>query len=259
MGRIEIRPICIYHQGVFRLKNRNNSSLNSDARTGKTAMFITLEGTDGSGKSTAARGVKAALTEKGYDVLLTREPGGTSIGDQVRDVVLNRLDNTMMHPHTELLLFCASRAQLVHEVIMPFLAQGGIVVCDRYADSTLAYQGYGHGLKLKDLRRILDFATGGLVPDMTLYLDLKPAIGLERRRKAQLFQGDDMDRLDAMKLAFHERVYAGYEALMGEAPKRWARIDAAQTPDKVVAAALKCLKPHLPKKPKKGAKKGKKA
>jgi dTMP kinase len=221
-------------------------------------MFITLEGTDGSGKSTAAKGVKAALTEQGYDVLLTREPGGTSIGDQIRDVLLNRLDNTMMHAHTELLLFCASRAQLVHEVVRPFLANGGIVVCDRYIDSTLAYQGYGHGLKLKDLRRILDFATGGLLPDATLYLDLKPEIGLERRRKAQLFQGDDMDRLDAMKLAFHERVYAGYEALIAESPARWMRIDAAQSPEKVVAAALKCLKPHLPKKPK-GGKKGKKS
>ncbi len=190
-------------------------------------MFITFEGIDGSGKSTQAKLLYAYLREAGYDVLLTREPGGTPIGDQIRAVLLDNMANTTMHPSTELLLFCASRAQLVNEVIQPHLARGGVVLCDRYADSTLAYQGYGHGLNLKTLRQLLTFATGGLKPDVTVYLDLDPVEGLARRRKARLFNSEEWNRLDDMELAFHRRVYAGYEALIAEAPRRWLRLPAA--------------------------------
>lgn len=218
-------------------------------------MFITFEGIDGSGKSTQARALAAALTERGYDVLLTREPGGTPIGDQIRAIVVDTLTNTAMTPETELLLFCASRAQLVAEVIRPFLAQGGIVLCDRYADSTMAYQGYGHGLDLEALRLILRFATGGLTPDWTVYLDLDPRIGLERRRRGRLLMSEDWNRLDDKELAFHQRVYTGYEALIAEQPQRWLRIPADQPVEAVQAQVLKALKPHLPAKKRKRARK----
>ena len=132
-----------------------------------SGYFITLEGPDGSGKSTQAARLAEHLRARGYDVLLTREPGGTPIGDQVRQV-LHSLHNTEMHPRTEILLYSASRAQHVYQIIRPHLERGGVVVSDRYYDSTLAYQGYGHGLDLDALRQITAFATGGLAPDITL-------------------------------------------------------------------------------------------
>lgn len=209
-------------------------------------MFITLEGIDGSGKTTQARQVIALLREQGYPVVLTREPGGTPLGDQIRALVLDHKSTYTVLPTTELLLFCASRAQLVGELIRPKLAEGQMVFCDRYADSTLAYQGYGHGLNLDHLRQILHFATGGLQPDLTLYLDLKPEIGLERRQRARLLHADDFNRLDAMELAFHQRVYAGYEALIAAQPDRWQRVDAALPAEQVTQALLAILHQHLP-------------
>lgn len=172
-------------------------------------MFISFEGTEGSGKTTQIRAIQAALQAAGHsDILLTREPGGTDIGDQIRTILLDNLSNTAMQARTELLLFCASRAQLVHEVLRPHLEKGGIILCDRYTDSSLAYQGYGHGLPIPAVKQILDFATGGLKPDISIYLDISPEKGLERRRKGQLF-GEDFNRLDALELQFHQRVYAG--------------------------------------------------
>lgn len=214
-------------------------------------MFITFEGIDGSGKTTQARALAAALSERGYEVLLTREPGGTPIGDQIRAIVVDNLTNTNMTAEAELLLFCASRAQLVAQVIRPFLAQGGIVLCDRYADSTMAYQGYGHGLDLNALRHILQFATGGLTPDLTIYLDLDPRVGLERRRRGRLLMSEDWNRLDDKELAYHQRVHAGYEALIAAQPERWLRVSAAQSIEAVQAELWSLLKPHLPAKKRK--------
>jgi dTMP kinase len=210
-------------------------------------MFITFEGIDGSGKSTQAKALTATLREKGYEVLLTREPGGTQIGDQIRTILLDDMRNTVMTEAAELLLFCASRAQLVGEVIRPFLASGGIVLCDRYADSTLAYQGYGHEMNLDLLHTLLGFATGGLVPDVTIYLDLDPLVGLERRQKGRLLMSEDWNRLDDRELAYHQRVYAGYEALIAQDPQRWIRIDAREGVEKVQALLWKTLAPHLPR------------
>src|SRR5512136_918460 len=130
-------------------------------------MFITLEGPEGSGKTSQIGALAEFLRQKGQDVLTTREPGGTSIGDQIR-TVLHSLENTAMHPRTETLLFQSARAQLVEQVIRPQLQRGGIVISDRYADSTLAYQGYGHGLPLDQIRAVIGFATGELKPDLTL-------------------------------------------------------------------------------------------
>jgi dTMP kinase len=207
-------------------------------------MFITFEGVDGSGKTTQARLTVDYLEQCGYDVLYTREPGGTSIGNQVREILLDNMENVDMHARTELLLFCASRAQLVAEVINPHLEGGGVVICDRYIDSTLAYQGYGHGLSLKALKNVISFATGGLLPDVTLLLELTPAAALRRRAKGTLF-GEDWNRLDDMNLEFHERVYKGYRELRLAEPARFTEISAAGTPEAIQGEIRKTLSEYL--------------
>lgn len=206
-------------------------------------MFISFEGIDGSGKTTQVQHTVRALQDAGYAVLATREPGGTPVGDRIRSILLDKTESDL-HPRSELLLFCASRAQLVSERLRPFLAEGGIVICDRYADSTLAYQGYGHGLDTDTLRHILDFATGGLYPDVTVYLDMPPERGLERRHRGR-FEGEEWNRLDDMELAFHQRVYTGYEQLIQRNPQRWLRIPADNPIDTVKATLLKHLLPRV--------------
>jgi dTMP kinase len=203
-------------------------------------LFITLEGPEGSGKSTHASRLAEYLRSKGRDVLLTREPGGTSIGDQIR-AILNDHANAAMQPRAEILLFCASRAQLIHQMIRPHLARGGTVVCDRYADSTLAYQGFGRGLDLAALKSISDFATQRLTPDITLLLDLPVEIGLARRRRSE----SDWNRLDALEVDFHRRVRQGYLALARRSPKRWIRVDAEQEEEEVWAQIRKAVAARL--------------
>ncbi|HSO27257.1 MAG TPA: dTMP kinase [Anaerolineales bacterium] len=192
-------------------------------------MFITLEGPDGSGKTTQMVALVAALRQGGLDVLATREPGGTPVGEQIRAIV-HDLRNTDIVPRTEILLYLASRAQLVEQAIRPFLQSGGVVVCDRFADSTLAYQGYGHCTDLATLRMLLEFATGGLKPDLTLLLDIDAETGL-RRRAAD----GEWNRLDAYDVAFHRRVRQGYLELAHTEPQRWVTIDAGRTPEQVQA------------------------
>jgi len=206
-------------------------------------MFITFEGPDGSGKSSQVADLAGFLIQAGYSVRVTREPGGTAIGDQVR-AILSNLDNTGMHPRTETLLFLAARAQLVEQVIRTHLDKGDIMLCDRYADSTLAYQGYGHRNDLAQIRNLIAFATGGLKPDLTILLDIDVEIGLRRRA-----HGGEWNRLDAYDLEFHRRVRQGYHQLVQEEPDRWVVIDAGQTPDcvqvevrKVVLERLKLIK-----------------
>ena len=210
-------------------------------------MFITFEGPDGSGKTTQLRQLVDYLRTQGYPVFATREPGGTPIGDQIR-AVLHDLRNEAMHPHTEILLYAASRAQLVHEMIRPRLDAGEIVLCDRYADSTLAYQGYGHGLDLDTLRTILRFATGGLQPDLTLYLDITPETGLRRRQQAAQ-TGAEWNRMDAQSLAFHQRVREGYQALIRQEPERWVTIDADDERDAIQARIRAVVMARLPTPP----------
>jgi dTMP kinase len=195
-------------------------------------MFITLEGPEGSGKSSQLPDLAEFLRGQGWDVLTTREPGGTPIGDQIRQILM-RLDNQELHPRTEILLFLASRAQLVEQVIKPALREGKLVLCDRFGDSTLAYQGYGHGLDLDILRTMLDFATDKLKPDLTLLLDVDVETGLQRKRKE-----DEWNRLDAYELAFHQRVREGYHELCRQEPERWCVIDAMQ-PKEAVQLALR--------------------
>ena len=189
--------------------------------------FITLEGPEGGGKSTQAKRLVDHLQAQGHEVLLTREPGGTEIGDQIRQVIMS-LENKSMSPEAEFLLFSASRAQVVRELIEPQLERGGIVVCDRFYDSSLAYQGYGHELDLELLRTITGFVSGGLVPDLTFLLDLTSELGLERRK-----HDGRWNRLDDYDLAFHERVREGYHRLAELDPDRWVQIDAAQIEDEI--------------------------
>ena len=204
-------------------------------------MFITLEGPEGSGKSSQLPILADWLRQQDYQVFTTREPGGTFIGDQIR-TVLGNLENTAMQPRTEILLFLAARAQLVEEVMRPLLKKGTIILCDRYADSTLAYQGYGHGVNLDTLKKLLDFATGGLYPDLTLLFDIDVQAGLERRK----ISGGEWNRLDAYALAFHQRVRQGYLALAKSEPHRWILIDAAKSFTDVQFAVQKALADKLP-------------
>jgi dTMP kinase len=190
-------------------------------------MFITFEGSEGSGKTSQMKLLVDFLTGQGYPILHTREPGGTLIGDQVRNVIVS-LSNTGMLPRTEILLFQASRAQLVGEVIRPFLQTGGVVLCDRYGDSTLAYQGYGYQNDLAQLRQLVEFATGGLKPDLTLLLDVDVDEGLRRRAKS-----GGWNRLDAYDPEFYRRVRAGYLEMVRLEPERWIVIDANQPYDRV--------------------------
>ncbi len=208
-------------------------------------MFITFEGMDGSGKTTQLQHLAAALRENGYHVITTREPGGTPLGDRVRSLLLDKADDPApMDRRAELLLFCASRAQLVHEVIRPHLAQGGIVLCDRYIDSSLAYQGFGLGIDLDVLQTLLEFATGGLLPDLTLYLDISPEEGLRRRAAASLF-GEEFNRIDDLELDFHHRVYEGYQWIQTQAGDRWHPIDARQTPEQIQPQVLQAVQTRL--------------
>lgn len=190
-------------------------------------LFITFEGPEGSGKSTQARLLAEALKAKGIRVLCTREPGGTAIGEKIRGI-LHDVRNTAMLPLTEILLYSASRAQHVGEVIRPALARGEVVICDRYAESTLAYQGYGRGLDLEMLRQITTFATGGLRPDLIVYLDLDVQEGLERKRRDQQAGRGEWNRMDQEEIAFHRRVRQGYLKMAQEEPTRWLVLDATQ-------------------------------
>jgi dTMP kinase len=204
------------------------------------SFFITLEGPDGSGKSTQAKLLAKEVTSRGYDVLLSREPGGSPIGEQIRQILFN-LANTRMHPKTEFLLFSASRAQHVHEVIRPHLQKGGIVISDRFFHSSLAYQGYGHQLDLEKLKQITSFATGGLVPDLILLLDLPVEDGLNRRKNEGKW-----NRLDDYQLEFHRRVRDGYLSMVDEDPDRWVVIDASQPVDKIQKEIQELFFSHLP-------------
>jgi len=176
--------------------------------------------------------LRTRLVAHGCRAITLREPGGTPIGDQVRQVLLSPANSDLVAT-AEILLYSASRAQLVAQVIRPALARGDVVICDRYADSTLAYQGYGRGLDLDTVRTITRFATGGLVPDLTICLDMDVGEGLRRKQANAGLPGDDWNRLEIEALAFHERVRAGYLALAAAEPGRWVVLDATGPVDEL--------------------------
>lgn len=193
-------------------------------------MFITLEGPEGAGKSTQLPQLAKWLEGRGRAVITTKNPGGTPIGGQVRKILLEPA-NAAMVPLAELLLYAADRAQHVEEVVKPALAQGSVVLCDRYADSTLAYQGYGRGLDQALIAQLNALATGGLVPDLTLLLDLPSEQGLARVAASR-----QVDRLETEAIAFHHRLRDGYLAIARREPARFAVVDATQPPEAVQEA-----------------------
>ena len=193
-------------------------------------MFITLEGPEGSGKTSHIPYLVEYLRERGYTVFPTREPGGTSISEQIRDI-LHDLKNAEMHPRTETLLYQAARAQIVEQVIKPRLAVGEIVISDRYYDSTIAYQGYGHQQDLDQVRALVKYATGGLTPDLTILLDLDVEVGLKRKTQNEV----EWNRMDAYTVEFHQRVRRGYLELVKQEPQRWIVVNSEQKWDDVQA------------------------
>ncbi len=193
-------------------------------------MFITLEGPEGSGKTSHIPYLVEYLREKGYVVFPTREPGGTTISEQIRDI-LHDLKNAEMHPRTETLLYQAARAQIVEQVIKPRLDAGEIVISDRYYDSTIAYQGYGHQQDLEQVRALVKYATGGLTPDLTILLDLEIEVGLKRKTQNEM----EWNRMDAYTVEFHQRVRAGYLEMVKREPKRWVVVNSDQKWDDVQA------------------------
>jgi dTMP kinase len=205
--------------------------------------FITFEGPEGSGKSTQIRLLAAALERQDAPVMVTREPGGTAIGNAVRAILLDPT-RTEMSPRAETLLFNAARAQIVDQVIRPALAAGRLVLCDRYADSTLAYQGYGHGQPLEPLRQLAAYATGGLTPDLTIYLDIDVREGLRRK---QTGAAEEWNRMEEKTLAYHQAVRQGYLALAAAEPQRWLVVDAGQAVEAVHTVILERVQPLLTK------------
>jgi dTMP kinase len=202
--------------------------------------FITFEGPDGSGKSTQLKLAAGWLQDLGVPLLTTREPGGTPIGEEIRRLV-HDTRRTEMAREAEILLYSASRAQHVAEVILPALRAGKVVLCDRFYDSTYAYQGYGRGLPMEPLQLITRFATQNLVPDLTLYLDISPEIGIQRRESG----GDVLNRLDRETLDFHRRAREGYLKLIQAEPGRWRMVNGTGTPEEVHRAVKKVLKQAL--------------
>ena len=211
-------------------------------KAGQRDLFITLEGGDGAGKSVQSNALLKRLKERGVTTILTREPGGTPLGERLRDIVLGLAGSgdSPLHPLTETFLFVAARAELVERVIAPAFARGDVVVCDRFADSTVAYQGFGRGVEAEAIERLNDIATVGLRPDLIVLLDLPVEEGLARTRAA-----GTADRFEREEVAFHERVRAGYQTLAEREPDRWLVVDASQPPDAVTESIWQRVAPLL--------------
>ena len=209
-------------------------------------MFVTFEGIEGAGKSTAIDYLSGYLQARGYDPVLTREPGGSALGRRLRALLLD-VRTGGLASRAELFLFLADRAQHVVEVIRPALEAGQVVLCDRFTDSTLAYQGHGRGLDTEYLQRLNQAATGGLQPELTLLLDLPVRCGLMRAGERNRLEGLVVSegRFDAESLDFHERVRQGYRVLAEEEPERFAIIDASQPPEDVVLQCRSAIEAHM--------------
>ena len=213
---------------MTRTGSETNIKQNSIPEMARKGKFITLEGGEGCGKSTLLPRLAARLRAAGRKVLPTREPGGTDIGEQIRQVLQHRRQSVAMVSETELLLYCASRAQLIHEIILPALERGEIVLGDRFYDSTTVYQGVGRQLDLRDVARIIKFAVDDCVPDLTVVIDLDPRVGLQRVRGRELF-----DRMDNQSLDFYERVRRGYLDLAKLEPRRVKVVDGGRSVEDV--------------------------
>ena len=203
-------------------------------------LFITFEGVEGAGKSTQIRRLAASLEQEEISVLVTREPGGTQISERIRELLLERRHHKMVST-TELLLYAAARSQHVAEYIVPALTEGQTVISDRFGDATTAYQGHGRGLDLELIRRLNRVATGGLVPDLTIVLDVPVKVGLGRARRRRR----SMDRLEIENLEFHQRVREGYLAIAKEEPHRVVVINSLRNPKRVHNEIRELVKRHI--------------
>lgn len=197
--------------------------------------FITIEGTDGSGKSTQIELLMDYLRKKGADVIFTREPGGTQISEKIREIILD-VDNSEMTGITEALLYAAARSQHVEEKIIPAIEAGKIIVCDRFVDSSIAYQGAARGLGVEKIMGINEAALHGIMPDMTLFFDLSPEKGILRKKNERA-----LDRLEKEKMDFHEKVYEGYKNLCKKYPERIKPIDADRSIDEVHSEVIEVI------------------
>lgn len=202
----------------------------------KKGFFVTIEGCEGVGKSTLLRGLEEYLEIAGRDAVFTREPGGTEVAERIRAVILDP-ENAAMTPTAELLLYAAARAQHTEEKIIPAVRDGKLVICDRYSDSTLAYQSYARGLDRGECLAADEIARRGIKPDLTVFLDLSPERGFARKGGA-----DKGDRLEREKIDFHERVYAGFRAIAESDPDRVVAVDASKSREEVLAAVVNLLK-----------------
>ena len=204
-------------------------------------ILITLEGPEGAGKTTILQQILPILTQVGVAILTTREPGGIRIAENIREIILAP-ENTAIDGRTELLLFAAARRQHLNEKVRPALAEGKIVIIDRFIDSSVAYQGYARGIDVADVEMINNFATDGLLPDLTLYFDVDTEIGLSR-----VMSGNrEVNRLDLEAKEMHQKVRAGYQAIAKANPERIVTIDASQTIDQVVSTTLSTLQSRFP-------------
>lgn len=206
----------------------------------KKGCFVSFEGGEGAGKSTQVARLRDWLESRGQEVLVTRQPGGTGYGQRIRQLILAPNPEETLSARAELFLYLADRAQHVDTVIRPALARGCLVLCDRYTDSTLAYQGYGRGLDLSELQTLNHLATGGLQPDLTLWFDLDPAAG-----RARILRREALDRLESEALVFHERVRTGYRELATAEPKRWVRLDAGLSESELAGQICELISPRL--------------
>ncbi|MCQ2795095.1 MAG: dTMP kinase [Bacilli bacterium] len=206
-------------------------------------MFITFEGGEGSGKTTAIKAITKLLQKDGYKVILTREPGGPRISEDIRNVILDK-KNTMMDKRTEALLYAASRRQHLIETVWPNLKKGNIVICDRYLDSSLAYQGGARKIGIDNVLNMNMFATEGTFPDLTFLFDIEPKLGLKRISKNK---GREVNRLDLERISFHNEVRKNFLLLAKRYPKRIVKIDASKTPEEIVKEVYRAIKKRLKK------------
>ena len=210
-----------------------------------SSLFVPFEGIEGCGKSTQVKRLAKRLADAGREITSLREPGGTPIREAIREVVKHPPGDAPILPDAELLLMNASRAQLVQQAIRPALARGAVVLCDRFYDSSLAYQGYGRELDLAKVRQAIDLAVGETKPNLTLLLDIPLAVSQARVGGRQQSTGEGQDQFDQSGDAFFERVYAGFHALAKGEPERYRVIDGTQSPEAVAEAVWDCVEPLL--------------
>ena len=210
-----------------------------------SGLFITFEGIEGCGKSTQVERLAKRLAKEGHETLTLREPGGTPIGEAIRDVVKFPPGHNPISPDTELLLMNASRAQLIQQAIRPALTNGAVVLCDRFYDSSLAYQGHGRGLDLVKVQKAIDLAIDGTKPNLTLLLDIPLSVSQARVSDRHQSTGEGQDQFDQAGDAFFERVHAGFHVLAKGEPERYRVIDGTQSPEAVAEAVWDCIEPLL--------------